>query len=80
MVHRTSPLMHGRDAAAEHNPNPNVIQVTGKRLNISGPPIDDAADRLVETGFRSPRQPADEGHALPADGRQARPRTGARLG
>lgn len=30
MVQRTSPLMHGRDAATEDNPNPNVMQVTGK--------------------------------------------------
>lgn len=72
MVHRTSPLMHGRDAAAEHNPNPNVIQVTGKRLNISGLRNHNAADRFAEPRFRQ-AQPADEGHAQPAAGRQARP-------
>ena len=36
MVQRTSPLMHGRDAATEDNPNPNVMQVTGKSQNVAG--------------------------------------------
>lgn len=32
---KTTPLMHGRDAATDNNPNPHVTEITGKRLNIA---------------------------------------------
>jgi hypothetical protein len=39
VVQRTSPLMHGRDAATGNHHSPNVIQVTAKRPNVSELPL-----------------------------------------
>lgn len=65
VVQKTSPLMlaatlrPGRDAATENYPNPNVMHVTAKRLNV--------AESQSSTGNsqKAPKQPAGCGPAPP---------------